>query len=72
MGALIAFLGIVIMIILHEWGHFIAARIFKVPVYEFAVGMGPRLLSRKGKKGTIFSRQTLYLGKVFSSKHIRQ
>ena len=62
MGALIAFLGIIIMIILHEWGHFIAARIFKVPVYEFAIGMGPRLLSHKGKKGTIFSLRALPIG----------
>ncbi len=62
MGGLIAFLGIIIMIVLHEWGHFIAARIFKVPVYEFAVGMGPKLWSRKGKKGTIFSLRAIPIG----------
>lgn len=62
MGSLIAFLGIIIMIIFHEWGHFIAGRIFKVPVYEFAVGMGPKLLSHKGKKGTIFTLRALPIG----------
>lgn len=62
MGGLIAFLGIIVMIILHEWGHFIAARIFKVPVYEFAVGMGPKIFSKKGRKGTIFSLRMLPVG----------
>lgn len=62
MGGLIAFLGIIVMIVLHEWGHFIAARIFKVPVYEFAIGMGPKLFSRKGKKGTIFSLRAVPIG----------
>lgn len=40
-------LGIIIMI--HELGHFLAARMFKIPVSEFAIGMGPKLVSFHGK-----------------------
>jgi regulator of sigma E protease len=36
--------GIAILILLHEFGHFIAARSLKVPVEEFGVGFPPRLV----------------------------
>lgn len=36
-----------IMVIVHELGHFIAAKIFKVRVEAFSVGMGPRLFGIK-------------------------
>ena len=36
-----------IMILVHEWGHFIAAKSFGVRVEIFSVGFGPRLWGRK-------------------------
>ncbi len=36
-----------VIIFIHEFGHFITAKIFKVRVNEFALGMGPRLLGKK-------------------------
>jgi regulator of sigma E protease len=30
-----------ILVVAHEWGHFIAARIFKIRVPDFSIGMGP-------------------------------
>ncbi len=36
-----------IMVIVHELGHFIAAKLFKVRVEAFSVGMGPRLFGVK-------------------------
>ncbi len=36
-----------VMILVHEWGHFIAARIFKVRVDVFSIGFGPRLFGWK-------------------------
>ena len=44
MGALVA-LGILVTV--HEFGHFIAARIFKVEVEKFSIGFGPKLFSFK-------------------------
>jgi regulator of sigma E protease len=36
-----------LMILIHEWGHFIAARIFGVRVDVFSIGFGPRLFGWK-------------------------
>ncbi len=46
--AAIIMLGVMVMV--HELGHFLAARWTKIPVKEFAIGFGPRLLSWKSKK----------------------
>lgn len=48
------------MIFLHEFGHFISARLCHVKVLEFALGMGPKLLSFKSKKS-----ETLYSLRLF-------
>src|SRR2546427_11632709 len=44
-------LGIVlvlgVMILVHEWGHFIVARLFGVRVDVFSIGFGPRLFGWK-------------------------
>lgn len=47
---LIAIVVFSLMVIMHEFGHFISARIFKVRVNEFAIGMGPKLFGIKGKE----------------------
>ncbi|MEN2984099.1 MAG: RIP metalloprotease RseP [Dictyoglomaceae bacterium] len=39
-----------LLIIPHEFGHFIASRIFGVKVYEFSIGFGPKIFEVKGKK----------------------
>lgn len=44
----ILFFGLIIAI--HEFGHFIFAKLFKVKVNEFAIGMGPTILKKKGKE----------------------
>ena len=38
-------LGVIILV--HEWGHFIAARFFGVRVDVFSIGFGPRLFGKK-------------------------
>lgn len=40
---LIAVLFFELIIIIHEGGHFIAARLMKIKVNEFSIGMGPKL-----------------------------
>lgn len=44
---IIAVLVFVVLIIIHEFGHFIAAKICGVRVNEFAVGFGPKLFKKK-------------------------
>lgn len=43
----VAVLVFVLLIIIHEFGHFIAAKICGVRVNEFAVGFGPKLFKKK-------------------------
>ena len=42
-----------LLIFIHELGHFIVARLCGVKVLEFAIGMGPKLISWKSKKSGI-------------------
>lgn len=52
-----------ILIFIHELGHFVAARLCGVQVLEFAIGMGPKLLSKKSKKsGTVYSLRAFPIG----------
>ncbi len=39
-----------LLITIHELGHFLMARAFGVGIYEFSIGMGPKILSRKNGK----------------------
>ena len=41
------FLVLGLMILVHEWGHFIVARFFGVRVDVFSIGFGPRLFGFK-------------------------
>ncbi|MBO5275058.1 MAG: RIP metalloprotease RseP [Clostridia bacterium] len=60
---LIALLVFGVLIFIHELGHFIAARSFDVAVREFALGMGPRLISHRSKKtGIVYSLRLLPIG----------
>lgn len=58
MNSLIALLGINFIIVIHELGHFWAARYLGVGVHEFSVGMGPVLAKRR-------SARTLYTFRLF-------
>ena len=44
---LVAVLLFLVLIIIHEFGHFIAAKLLGVRVNEFAVGFGPKLFSKQ-------------------------
>ena len=44
---IVAVLVFVLLIVIHEFGHFIAAKICGVRVNEFAVGFGPKLFKKK-------------------------
>ncbi len=47
----ILLLGIIVLV--HEFGHFIWAKKFGVYIYEFSIGMGPVIFSHTGKKDGI-------------------
>jgi len=50
-------LGIAALILLHELGHFIAARLLNVEVEEFGIGFPPRIVKLFEYKGTAYYAQ---------------
>ena len=59
---LITALVIGFLTFIHEFGHFFFARLFKVPVLEFAIGMGPKIYSWTGKYGTKYALRAFPIG----------
>ena len=52
-----------ILIMIHEAGHLVAAKAFKVYCFEYSIGFGPKLFSKKRKKGeTAFSLRAIPFG----------
>lgn len=58
---LIAVLIFCFIIIIHEGGHFFAAKACGIPVNEFAIGMGPVIYKKQGKE-TLFTLRILPIG----------
>ncbi len=50
---LVALVVFAILILTHELGHYISARIFGVKIYEFSIGMGPKMVTWTSKKTDI-------------------
>ncbi len=51
------------IVIVHELGHFIFAKLSNTYVYEFAIGMGPKIFSKKNKSGeTEYSIRAIPIG----------
>lgn len=58
------FVGILVLgliIFVHELGHFLSAKFFKIPVSEFSVGMGPQVFSAETEK-TMYSFRAIPIG----------
>lgn len=63
MTIVLAILLLCLLVTVHEFGHFVAARLTGIPVSEFAVGMGPKLVGWKSRKyDTRFSVRVFPLG----------
>ena len=51
-----------VLVTIHEFGHFIFARMFKVHVQRFSIGMGPVFYKKYDKHGTEFALSAIPLG----------
>ena len=58
---LLALLVLNLLVLIHEFGHFIVAKMAGVKVNEFAIGMGPRLI-KWGKGETVYSIRAFPVG----------
>lgn len=57
---LVFVLGIIILV--HEFGHFIWAKKFGVHIYEFSIGMGPIIFTKKGKDKIDYNIRAIPIG----------
>jgi regulator of sigma E protease len=62
MGILFFLLILSAVVAIHEFGHFIVARMCGVHVEVFSIGMGPKLLKWTDKKGTLWCLSALPIG----------
>ena len=49
LNILITILVFFTIILIHEMGHFLTAKAFGIKIYEFSIGMGPRIFSKTTK-----------------------
>lgn len=60
---LLALVLLGVLITVHEYGHFLAARLTGIAVKEFSIGFGPKLVQWKSKKHeTVFSLRPIPMG----------
>lgn len=59
---LLAIVILLIMVVIHELGHYIAGKVLKFKINEFSVGFGPKIISKKRKSGEVFSLRLIPLG----------
>ena len=59
---LLALVILMVLITVHEFGHYIAGKIFKFKINEFAIGFGKAIYKKTRKSGEVFSIRILPLG----------
>ena len=59
---ILAIVILLLMIVIHEFGHYLAGKILKFKINEFSVGFGPKIFSKKKKNGEVFSLRLIPLG----------
>ena len=75
---ILALLVFGLLIMIHELGHFLVARAAGVGIREFSIGMGPKILSWKGKKswatadGSLPSPEDLAPGGTLSFERVAE
>ena len=59
----LAILILLVMITIHEFGHYLAGKILKFKIDEFSIGFGPALFKHRSKKtGELFAFRLIPLG----------
>ncbi len=61
MYIVIAIIAFGVLIAIHEFGHFIVAKLCHVKVNEYSIGMGPAILKKQGKE-TLYAWRLLPIG----------
>ena len=59
---ILALLVLMIMIVIHEAGHYTAGKIFKFKINEFSIGFGKAIYKKTKKNGEVFAIRPIPLG----------
>ena len=62
MSIVIAIIGLGLLVLVHEFGHYIAARLCGMHVLRFSIGFGPALLKIQTQSGMLWQIALLPLG----------
>lgn len=63
LSILIAIVALMVMILVHESGHYLVGKALKFKINEFSIGFGPKLFQHKSEKtGELFSIRAIPLG----------
>ena len=63
LSILVAIVALMVMILVHESGHYLLGKALKFKINEFSIGFGPALIKHKNKKtGELFSVRAIPLG----------
>lgn len=58
----VAILALLVMVMIHEFGHYVAGKILGFKIEEFSVGFGPKIVQKRKKNGELFSLRAIPLG----------
>jgi len=62
-GVLLAVMILLVMVSIHEFGHYVAGKILNFKINEFSVGFGPAIFKKRSKKtGELFALRAIPLG----------
>ena len=62
-GVALAIVILLVMVSIHEFGHYVAGKILGFKINEFAVGFGPAIFKKRSKKtGELFALRVIPLG----------
>lgn len=59
---IIAIFALLLMVMIHEFGHYIAGKLLGFKINEFSVGFGPKIVQKKKKNGELFTLRAIPLG----------
>lgn len=71
MSAIVSILIFFLVVLVHEFGHFFAAKKLGIRVEEFSIGMGPEIISSKNKE-TLYSLRALPIGGYVSMENVEE
>lgn len=59
---IIALAVLLFLVMVHEFGHYVAGRVLGFKIEEFSIGFGPKIFQKKKKNGELFSLRAVPLG----------